>query len=207
MCVAPCSWRTRMWRIGIVEHRVVGRQNRAARDSRTRRSRLRAPAHSQRICAPVSFICHLTLRSRRLQVAESNLLRDLQSAVNPSPLPSTPTTPARAYFASTPVVYRGAGAVHAASRCRDLRVADLDVEPALRDVDRRSMSPSRTAAIGPPRDASGATWPTMKPRVAPENRPSVTSATDSPSPAPTIAPVTAEHLAHARARRSALRSG
>ena len=63
----------------------------------------------------------------------------------------------------------------------------------------RSMSPSRSAAIGPPRDASGATWPTMKPRVAPEKRPSVTSATESPSPAPTIAAVTAEHLAHARA--------
>ena len=53
------------------------------------------------------------------------------------------------------------------------------------------MSPSRTAAIGPPRAASGATWPTMKPRVAPEKRPSVISATDSPSPAPTIAAVTA----------------
>ena len=53
------------------------------------------------------------------------------------------------------------------------------------------MSPSRTAAIGPPRAASGATWPTMNPRVAPENRPSVTSATDSPSPAPTMAAVTA----------------
>ena len=38
----------------------------------------------------------------------------------------------------------------------------------------------------------------MKPRVAPENRPSVTSATESPSPAPTIAAVTAEHLAHPR---------
>ena len=45
-------------------------------------------------------------------------------------------------------------------------------------------------AIGPPRDASGAMWPTQKPRVAPENRPSVISATVSPRPAPTIAPVT-----------------
>ena len=29
------------------------------------------------------------------------------------------------------------------------------------------MSPSRTAAMGPPTNASGATWPAVKPRVAP----------------------------------------
>ena len=52
-----------------------------------------------------------------------------------------------------------------------------------------TTSPSRTAASGPPRAASGATCPTMSPRVAPEKRPSVTSATDSPSPAPTTADV------------------
>ena len=52
------------------------------------------------------------------------------------------------------------------------------------------MSPSRSAAIGPPRDASGAMCPTVKPRVAPEKRPSVMSATESPRPAPTIAAVT-----------------
>ncbi len=52
------------------------------------------------------------------------------------------------------------------------------------------MSPSRTAAIGPPAAASGATCPAIKPCVAPENRPSVTSATESPSPAPTMAAVT-----------------
>src|SRR5713101_2879289 len=51
-------------------------------------------------------------------------------------------------------------------------------------------SPSRTAASGPPMAASGATWPTMSPRVAPLNRPSVTRATDSPSPRPTNAAVT-----------------
>ena len=52
------------------------------------------------------------------------------------------------------------------------------------------MSPSRTAAMGPPRAASGATCPTMSPRVAPEKRPSVTIATESPSPAPTTEDVT-----------------
>ena len=53
------------------------------------------------------------------------------------------------------------------------------------------VSPSWTAAIGPPWTASGATWPTMKPRVAPEKRPSVSRATESPSPSPMIAAVTA----------------
>ena len=64
---------------------------------------------------------------------------------------------------------------------------------------RRSRSCRRRArrAIGPPRAASGATWPTMKPWVAPEKRPSVISATSSPRPAPTIAAGHAEHLAHA----------
>ena len=69
------------------------------------------------------------------------------------------------------------------------------------------VSPSRTAAIGPPRAASGATWPAMKPCVAPEKRPSVSSATSSPRPAPMIAAVTREHLAHARARRPGPRCG
>ncbi len=53
-----------------------------------------------------------------------------------------------------------------------------------------TSSPSRSAAIGPPLTASGATWPTINPRVAPEKRPSVISATSSPSPSPTIAAVT-----------------
>ena len=53
------------------------------------------------------------------------------------------------------------------------------------------MSPSRSAAIGPPCAASGATCPAMSPCVAPEKRPSVISATESPSPAPMIAAVTA----------------
>ena len=61
------------------------------------------------------------------------------------------------------------------------------------------VSPSRTAAIGPPHAASGATWPAMKPRVAPEKRPSVSSATCSPSPSPDERRRDREHLAHAGA--------
>ncbi len=52
------------------------------------------------------------------------------------------------------------------------------------------VSPSRTCAIGPPRNASGATCPTINPWVAPEKRPSVISATSSPSPSPTSDAVT-----------------
>ena len=44
--------------------------------------------------------------------------------------------------------------------------------------------------MGPPRAASGETWPAMSPRVAPLKRPSVSSATEPPNPSPTIAAVT-----------------
>jgi len=42
------------------------------------------------------------------------------------------------------------------------------------------MSPFLSKAIGPPTDASGPTWPIQNPLVAPENLPSVISATFSP---------------------------
>ena len=62
---------------------------------------------------------------------------------------------------------RGRARRPATSRSSALRV----------DVDRRSMSPSSTSAIGPPSAASGATCPIIRPWVPPENRPSVSSAT------------------------------
>ena len=42
--------------------------------------------------------------------------------------------------------------------------------------------------MGPPSCASGPTWPMQKPRVAPEKRPSVISATLSPIPCPRVPP-------------------
>ena len=45
--------------------------------------------------------------------------------------------------------------------------------------------------MGPPCAASGPTWPTQKPRVAPEKRPSVMSATFLPMPWPDSAAVVA----------------
>ena len=62
----------------------------------------------------------------------------------------------------------------------------------------RTMSPSRSAASGPPSAASGTTWATMKPWVAPEKRPSVTRATELSRPAPASAAGHREHLLHPR---------
>ena len=45
------------------------------------------------------------------------------------------------------------------------------------------MSPSSTTPMGPPEAASGETWPTHAPRVAPLKRPSVMSATLFPTEA------------------------
>ena len=53
----------------------------------------------------------------------------------------------------------------------------------------RIGSPSFTSAIGPPRAASGVTYPIAGPCVAPENRPSVTRAQLFPRPAPISADV------------------
>ena len=66
------------------------------------------------------------------------------------------------------------------------------------------VSPSRSAAIGPPAAASGATCPAIRPRVAPENRPSVSSATDSPSPCADDAPPSPPASRACRARPWAL---
>ena len=66
------------------------------------------------------------------------------------------------------------------------------------------VSPSRTAAIGPPRAASGATWPAMKPWVAPEKRPSVSSATLLAEPLAHDRGGDRQHLAHARPAGRAL---
>src|SRR6266702_3306425 len=81
-----------------------------------------------------------------------------------------------AYLAKTPRVKRGVGGA------KDLRRAAISASGTLRVSLRAGMSkvmvsPSWTAAIGPPKKASGATCPAMRPRVAPEKRPSVRRAT------------------------------
>ena len=47
-------------------------------------------------------------------------------------------------------------------------------------------------------------WPTIRPWVAPEKRPSVISATSSPSPSPDDRGGDVQHLAHARPAGRAL---
>ena len=60
------------------------------------------------------------------------------------------------------------------------------------------VSPSRTAAIGPPCAASGATCPAIKPCVAPENRPSVSKRNGIAQSGADQRRGNAEHLAHSR---------
>ena len=64
-------------------------------------------------------------------------------------------------------------------------------------ISNRTTSPSRRAAIGPPRAASGATCPAISPRVAPEKRPSVMSATRVAEAGAHQCRRHGEHLAHA----------
>ena len=90
----------------------------------------------------------------------------------------------------TPPAKRGSGERQAARRDSISPSLTSSCSFRLRSSN-RIVSPSRTMAIGPPLAASGATCPAIMPRVAPENRPSVSSATDSPSPAPMMAAVTA----------------
>ena len=68
-------------------------------------------------------------------------------------------------------------------------------------------SPSCTSASGPPSAASGVMWPTTKPWLPPEKRPSVISATLSPRPLPMIARGRAAASRACPGRRAALRSG
>lgn len=66
---------------------------------------------------------------------------------------------------------------------RQLLVRQLDRDGPGLGVDRDDVS-VLIRPIGPPTAASGPTWPMQKPRVAPENRPSVIRATLSPMPWP-----------------------
>src|SRR4030095_10895887 len=89
----------------------------------------------------------------------------------------------RAYLASAPLWYRGAGACQAARRPA---TSDSSTSRSMRrfSASISMRSPSRSRAMGPPTNASGEMWPTENPFVAPENRPSVMSATSFARPAP-----------------------
>ena len=66
---------------------------------------------------------------------------------------------------------------------RQFLVGEFHVDGALDGIDRDDVAVLESP-IGPPTAASGPTWPMQKPRVAPEKRPSVMSATLSPMPWP-----------------------
>ena len=110
-----------------------------------------------------------------------------------APCAALPTS--RRYFARRP---RDAG-LRRAQAWRRPRVGFRNLEPELArlGVDRDGVA-IPTSAIGPPTAASGVTWPTTKPWLPPENRPSVIERDLSPRPRPMIAAVGRQHLAHAR---------
>ena len=102
----------------------------------------------------------------------------------------TPSRRERAYLAKTPLLVARRGRRPVGQPARELVVGDRPGRAVRLSTSSMIVSPSRTAAIGPPRAASGAMWPTIRPCVAPEKRPSVISAISSPMPSPTSAPVT-----------------
>src|SRR5664280_1853431 len=97
---------------------------------------------------------------------------------------SAPVT-RRAYLASTPVVYRGAGCLSPALR-RSSSSPSTSRSMVWRTTSTTIRSPSATRPMGPPSTASGATCPMQNPCVPPENRPSVTRAQSPPRPTPFI---------------------
>ena len=94
-----------------------------------------------------------------------------------------------AYLAITPVANRGSGSCHPVSRACSSSEGRSTLK-VLFSMSKVTVSPSFRAAMGPRWAASGATWPAIRPRVAPEKRPSVRRATVSPRPWPTRAAVT-----------------
>ena len=198
MWFAPCSCRTRMWRIGkssIASYagRMAppGYPKTSVTPSRTR--------HSQRICDPVRFISAPSFQFPASSGSTSvDALRtspfcwklEAGSRKLPCHCPNRRARHQARVFRHH--ARRIAGRWHLPRRQprAQLLVRHVHLQLPAFDVD-RIRSPSRTAAIGPPAAASGATCPTIRPRVAPEKRPSVISATESPSPAPMMAAVTA----------------
>ena len=145
------------------------------------------------------------LRNARPAPRRAGLSR--YSSSNSSPRPARPSPPISHTSETRPwrISARGLPGLHARGCISSGRNFQVDRVRFSRSM--VMMSPSCTAAIGPPTNASGATWPTMNPRVAPLKRPSVSSATSSAKPGAHDRAGHAQHFAHARARRAAPRSG
>lgn len=93
----------------------------------------------------------------------------------------------RAYLRSSGPAFRVSGVQPARRRSRV--PASTSRRSARAGASITIRSPSATSAMGPPAAASGATWPTTKPWLPPEKRPSVISATSWPRPRPMMAEV------------------
>ena len=120
-----------------------------------------------------------------------------------SPRLRKPTPPARS-TSRTRRLYTRSWRLPARQPFGNLLRRDLEIDlPASTSM--AIGSPSSTAAMGPPLAASGATWATMNPCVAPLKRPSVTSATDRTGPRPQWRPSLPASRA-CPARRADLRS-
>src|SRR5450759_431318 len=179
------------------EKRVVQRQRRAAGVAEDVRDALRNELDSHRVRGPdTRFLAGLEPGAHALTpartgscAAETEVAGDAK-AIGLVTAPSEAEETRSAYFARTPVVARGAGARQ--PRFRTASCSSPTSRSSRRAVTSSvTRSPSQTSAIGPPTAASGETWPTMNPCVAPEKRPSVTRATVSPRPCPTSEAVTA----------------
>src|SRR5262249_20419453 len=104
----------------------------------------------------------------------------------PVTAPSLAECTVRAYLASTPPSTRNGGFFHEAFGL-DHSASERFASAHLASASMVTWSPSFKSAIGPPIQASGATWPTTSPCVPPLKRPSVIRPIFSPSPWPTSA--------------------
>ncbi len=79
----------------------------------------------------------------------------------------------RAYLASTPRFGAEGGFFPGGLALGQLGVGQVGVDALGVGVDGDAVAVLAAGAIGPPTHASGATWPTTRPCVPPEKRPSV----------------------------------
>src|SRR5262249_22328308 len=158
--------------------RVIDRQNRTARITK------------DFFCAEMFQRFAKYFRTSEFHTALPGCTVETPPAGTAVTAPSEEDETSSAYLAITPFVKRGAGSFQVARR-RCISSLLISTLSSRLGISKTIVSPSCTAAIGPRCAASGATWPAIKPCVAPENLPSVRSATESPSPCPTSAAVTA----------------
>src|SRR6266851_8526947 len=119
----------------------------------------------QNSCTPTDYVSQGRCRASPEWTAEGGCPYVTLGWVGVVIAPSAADLTSAAYLAKTPVLYFAAGAFHSASR-RAISASEISSSSLRILVSMVILSPSRIAAIGPPSAASGATWPTIRPRVA-----------------------------------------